>query len=501
MIASALQVIESEFVETPAEWPDIETKPVFKTLPEFPFEHMPGILQPMTREISESVQIAPEVAGLALLTITGAAAGRENVFYIKRGLPTRPNLFGLIFVERGGRKSSAYDPVLRPVFQWISDRLPDYKKALNRYFLKLKERDSFEAKLTKSGAKDTAADQLHYETLQANIEDIKQNLRDPAFLADDCTPEGLFELFDRTQGQIALATDDGRTFAKILKGIYNGGESREEIHLRGFDCKNPLIKHRAGKTSAIIDKPFESALVMLQVDFLQKLAEGEDLFQSGFMSRCIFCYPDSLSGRREYSEREISEGFFYKYTALIQRLLQENYSRRIGEDKEYSLDPEAKKKWIEYYNQIEGAIGAGGELENMADIAIRFPEFARKFALITAIVEGRESIRPEDMTRAITLTKYYRAHAERAFSVMKEVSLPDEARRILKTIRLHQLTEFTSRDIERQNGMAAENIQTGITTLASRFYCRLKAEQSEPKGAGRKPSAIYEINPEIFFKK
>ena len=503
----ALKIIEAEFVDKDEQipfpacdngWPEISTHTAQTPLPAFPLDAMPGITKAMTPEIAESVQIAPEVAGLALLIIAGTAAGRENVFQTKRGLDTRPNLFGLFFLPRGERKSSSYTPILSPVNHWISEQMADYRKELSRYWLKIKERDSIEARLTKADGKDKAGEQLKYESIQADIDTAKKNLRDPAFIADDATNEGLFELFDRTQGQIALATDDGRAIAKIIKGLYTGGESREELHLKGFDCKNPLIKHRAGKAGTIIEKPYESLLIMIQMDFLDKLAESEDLFQSGFMSRCLFCVPDSMAGAREYTEREISESVYRDYVKLILGLLNNNYSRKIGADKVFQLDPEAKALWITYYNTIEKAIGKGGELAGMADIAIRFPEFCRKFALLMPIVEGRDTITRGDMGRAIALTEYYRAHAERAFSVMRNISLPDESRRILKALRRNILEEFTLRDIERETGLTANEAETGINTLASRFYCRLKAEQPEPDGAGRKPSAVYESNPEIL---
>ena len=98
MSESALAIMENNFLEPAREWPEISTQTALKPLPVFPLGAMPGILQAMTKEISESVQVQPESAGLALLTIAAAAAGRENLYSIKQGLNTRPNLFVLVFV-------------------------------------------------------------------------------------------------------------------------------------------------------------------------------------------------------------------------------------------------------------------------------------------------------------------------------------------------------------------------------------------------------------------
>ena len=108
----------------------------------------------------------------------------------------------------------------------------------------------------------------------------------------------------------------------------------------------------------------------------------------------------------------------------------------------------------------------------MAAIAVRYPEFCRKFALISAICErirrGSATVTEEDMTRAILLTEYYSKHAERAFSVMKDISLPTEAQRVLRAITRNQLREFSLRDIERTTGMTAAEAESGIDLLASR---------------------------------
>lgn len=499
-IDSAKAILEA--AQAAAGWPKIDEEQKLKQLPDFPLDAMPGILKPMTVEIAESVQIAPEVAALTLLTVTGAAAGRENFCSIKSGLGTRPNIFGLIFVERAGRKSSSYTPAFQPVYQWINARFIDYKRELNRYCLKLKERESCENKMAKFDiiSKDKDAAKAAYESLQIEIEELKRNLRDPAFIADDTTPEGLFDLFERCHGQGAICSDDGRAFGKILKGLYNDGESREEFHLRGFDCKNPMIKHRANNRTAIIEKPFESALIMLQVDFLEKLAESEDLFQSGFMSRCFFCYPDSLAGTRFYSEREISKSVYAQYEDFISDLLDENYSRHIGDDVIYKIDQAAKDAWISFSNQIERGIGNDGKFNDLADIAIRFPEFARKLALIMAIAEKSNTITLEDMNRAISLTEYYSIHAERAFAIMKNICLPSEARSVLRTIKRKQCKEFSVRDIERATHMTAAETESGISVLAARNYVRAKSRAEEDHKTGRLPSPIYETNPAVLNK-
>jgi len=495
----ALEILEETFTDT-RHWAAIDERPSLAPLPAFPLQAMPGILKPMTAEISESAQIQPEAAGLTLLITGGAAIGREHVFSVKRGLETRANIFGLVFIERAGRKSSAFTPALAPVYKWISERRPDYQAALSRLKLKQKTRDNLESKLTTPDGKDKTHFKRQYEEIRAEIARDEAELRDPGFITDDCTPEGLYSVFERCSGQAAIFSDDGRQFAKILSGKYTGGESAEEIHLRGYDCKAPIIKSRA-KSSGMIEQPFEDALVFLQTDFLAKLAESEDLFSSGFMSRCLFCYPDPIAGTRLYSEREISRHIFRQYAETITGLLERNYSTSSGDDKEYSLDPDAKSAWIDFYNENERAIRPdGGELYGMADLATRYPEFARKLALICSVIEGRDTVSPADMSRAITLVRYYGIHAARVFAVMRKISLPEDARRTLQAIKRHQLKTFTARDLHRATGMETDAAIEGIQTLEIKGYCRPTAKQPEPDGAGRRPSPTYETNPQVFEK-
>ncbi len=496
--ANALQIVKSEFTDPPPrKWEPIKKEQILAPLPEFPIEAMPGILRDMAVEISESIQIPIEVAALELLVVTGAAAGRENVFFLRPELETRPNLYGFVFVERAGRKSSSFKPAIRPVETWIDERLPEYNKQKRVYNFRIKERDALEAQSFKK--QDNAQILSRLEALQDEIDKMGADLRSPAFLADDASPEALIRKLEETKGQIATLTDEGRKVMKILMGIYSNGENREEIYVKCYDGSSPLQVDRATYGTRV-KKPTASCLIMLQLDYLKKIGTQVDLFDSGYISRCIFCFPDSLAGTRLWQDRVMNREVLESYSQMIFTLLNQNYSRKLGQDKIFTLDADAKDAWTAYYNECEKAIAPGGSLHELADIATRFPEQARRIALVSAIVKGRGKVTVNEMEAGISLTRYYAIHAERAFSTMKGHTLPGEARRILQAIKKNQPEIFSARDICRLTGAKIEDVESGLRTLESLNYIRPKDSENGESAPtpGRRPSPVYETNPELF---
>ena len=502
-VKTGLAIINAEFLEDPMlEWQAIDENPAMTPLPAFTNDWLPSFLGDVNEQVSRSVQVSPEVTALSLLIAVGAAAGRDHICKVKSGLSTRANLYGLFFLSPAERKTSTCVECFKPFYSRINDNMPSYYDALEKRNIKWHELESVIAKLSRADGKDKTADIKRHQAIRAELNDMDACLRDPSFISDDCTEEGLFSLYGRGQGQAALFSDDARKLLKITLGLYSGGVSREDPFLRGYDG-SPIAKTRANKPTSLIKEPYLSMIAMSQPDFLCKLGESEDISQSGMLSRFILCVPDSNVGTRKYSDDTIDPLCASGYDSFIRSLLDENYGRKPGQPKiEYELQPQAKQLWVEYYNKIETALGKDGELQHMAAIAVRYPEFCRKFALISAICErpGRVSttVTQEDMSRAIALTEYFAKHAERAFSVMKDISLPTEAQRVLRAITRNQLREFSLRDIERTTGMTAAEAESGIDLLASRNYVRKKKDQAAHEGAGRKASATYETNPETF---
>jgi hypothetical protein len=496
-------------VSTLTSWPDLDEGVTFEPLPPFPLNAMPPALGPMAVEISETIRVPMEAAALSVLTVAGVCVGRDVYVRVKRGVEGRGNLYSFIFMARGERKSSLFTPAMAPIQAWILGREQEYQRARRRLLRKERRLKALEEASASPKTKPGEAQRLEAEMEQilTEIEAERAGLRNPAFLVEDATPEAISDLMVETGGLVGVFTDDARTFLKLMLGLYSGGETREDIHIRAFDGSSPLRKKRSGRATETVERPCEGILLLVQTDYLRKLGESADLFDSGYMSRNIFCVPDSWVGRRDpdghlkraYSEREVDPTVCSEYTGLVERLLDNAWER--AEPQYVGLSPDAKGIWVEFHDKVESQSGGGGALVKMLDFAARFPAQALRLALIAACCEGSEQIEEHHMRNSIVLTTYFAMHAQRAQQAMKSHQLPEGARRVLSRIRKDGLMDFSISEMQRALGLrSSEETEAAVAALASAGYCRPLAAPERESTPGRKPSPRFEVNPQVHNK-
>jgi hypothetical protein len=203
--------------------------------------------------------------------------------------------------------------------------------------------------------------------------------------------------------------------------------------------------------------------------------------------------------KRAYSEREVDQVIASDYTELIKGLLDGAWERTAPQY--VGLSPEAKKRWVEFYDKVEAQSGAGGALAGMLSIAIRFPAQALRLALISACCEGTEQIEERHMMQGLTLAAYFAEHAARAHQAMKLHQLPEGARRVLSRIRKEGMGEFSVSEMQRALGLrSSEETETAILALMAAGYCRPLAAPEREGTPGRKPSPRFEVNPQVHTR-
>lgn len=487
-------------------WPEIGNGLRFAPLPPFPADAMPPILGSMATEVSETIRAPVEATALSLLTVVGACIGRDLYVRVKAGVEARANLFSFIFMARGERKSSIFTPAIAPLQEWIGTQSDDYRKRLSRLGRKQRQMKLLEGVATAPKVPRSEREQAEerIEALQSEIEQDRAQLRNPAFLAEDATPEALVELMAETGGLAGVFTDDARSFLKLIMGLYTSGETREDVHIRAFDGTSPIRRRRAGVGTVTIDRPCEGILLLVQTDYLVKLGETGDFFESGYVSRNLFCVPDSWVGRRgddgrllrAYSEREIDAGVRDGYRHLVHRLLDEAAARPGPVYMELSL--EAKQRWAAFHDAIEEESGEGGRYHETLDFSIRYAPMALRLALLHAACAGTACIEVEHMEKAIRLVEYYAEHGGRAQQAMRRYLLPDGARRVLKRVRDKRLSSFSLSEMQRGLGLpTAEKTAEAISVLVRAGYCRPCPPPDRDGRPGRSPSPEFDVNPAV----
>lgn len=498
------------------EWAIINKNPSFAPLPSFPIDAMPNTLRAMTEEMSKAYQVPAEVCALTLLTTVGLASGGCYKAEVKRGVMARSNLYSLIFLARGERKSTIFLPALKPVEEWISDKADAWNELKHKADIHERRITNLKAEIAKPNTTDAKRQQYEYDLseLMHNYPDDKS----PMILADASTPEAMEKQWMETGGKLGIFSDDARGYLKILLGLYTNGQSREEMLLKGFDGTSPYRSSRITRGAIEIENPMLGVLLLVQLDYLKKIGEQQDLAESGHNSRYLFCVPDSWVGRfsedgkllRGFSDDEICPETSMQYHNLITNFLDRSFCANGAIN--IPLEAEAKSIWIKYYEDNEANLGEGRKYADITDIAIRYPCQALRLSIISAICNNRQTINAVDMRNGIKLTDYYALHAERAMETMQGSHMPPKMKRITDYIIRRSLSEFTLRDIERGVHMTKDEAEDTVRRLEEAGYCKQQQEGTENKiekagtegeetadeqSTGRPSSPRYIVNPNI----
>jgi hypothetical protein len=154
------------------------------------------------------------------------------------------------------------------------------------------------------------------------------------------------------------------------------------------------------------------------------LGDGS-LKDQGLLSRVLVAAPESLAGRRQWSEPSTDDrmavGKFSKRALHHLRQVMP-----LAEGKQNELEPsllrltaDAKRLCIDFYNEIEGQVAAGGWLHPVRGFANKVPEHAVRIAAVLSVFEGAivdgDRICADYMARGIAIARYYLTEALRLF--------------------------------------------------------------------------------------
>jgi hypothetical protein len=150
--------------------------------------------------------------------------------------------------------------------------------------------------------------------------------------------------------------------------------------------------------------------------------------------------------------------------------------------KDLHMSPEARAMWVAFFNQVEAAQCAGGELEGARPFASKAPEHAARIAGIQAVVEHRDLISMLDMEGAIQLAAFYLDEHLRLTGAGKSHQRNKHLAMLLRWMQergpivLHKtVLQSVTRELRL---LQAEGLQDLLQELAHRGYVRETAKSA-----------------------
>lgn len=478
-----------------------------KGLPAFPTGALPPVLAEYVQAVAASIQVAEDMAAVAVLGVCAAAVQARWTLEIKPDWVEPLNLYLLTVARPSERKSPVLREVTAPLYAFERAEQARRAPAIQECQLKrsvLEKRIAFlSEKLSRapgasgSGSPD-AAQIAEIAQARAQLNDLPEAVS-YRLLADDTTPEAFLSLLAQYGGRLALFSAEGGLF-QILAGLYNSQGANLDGFLKAYSG-DPIRVDRKGRPSEQIDHPAATLVLMVQPQVLEQLARNKVFSGRGLLARFLYSLPESLVGRRAFQTPGVPPEVRQRYADCITRLLELSVEADAGPSV-LRLSDEAFQLSQDFYQKLETALP--GKLAEIESWAGKFHGQVMRIAGILHCVTCQEDAAVElvsggTMGAAIRIGRYFLAHAMQGLTGAGTAQSPllVDAIYLWKCLVQGRRGSYTKSELLRLcRRLDSQQLAAPLEELIRRGYLRKVPGPSA--GTGR-PVTCYWLNPEALF--
>jgi hypothetical protein len=480
--------------------------------PPFPTDHLSVNCVNFVRALAEFTQTPEDLAGMLVLGVLGAGLARKFRVCPRSGWEEPTNLYAVVALPSGNRKSAVFAEVLAPVKGYEEE---EQKRLAPRIAEEASARRVLEGRLKNTEHK--AAKEANPEKrmrLQEEARCLARGLAatkmtaQPQFFADDVTVEKLASLLAEQGGRLLVASPEGTIF-EIAKGRYSEAPNFD-VFLKAH-AGDPVRVNRVGRTADYIDQPALSLAVAVQPDVIVGLMGQTTLRGRGFLARPLYSLPTSLVGKRRVRTAPVPDDVTRYFREKMVELWKIPAAQSAGGQPvpyvlRFSADADLELRRFE--EVLEPQLGEGGGLEHLADWGSKLAGVVVRLSAILHVSHAVDSgeawgaaVEGETVQSAAAIARdYLLPHARAAFGLMGADPHIENAKCLLKWMRDARLADFARREAHRALGARVtkvEQLDPVLELLVRHGFIRPEG-QPERDGAGRKSSPRYAANPLIL---
>jgi len=286
----------------------------------------------------------------------------------------------------GERKSTVSSCLEAPFIEYQKMEDEDYVKKMVEFEVEEKIINKRAQFLEKSIFKCIKAGKCHDELKRELIEIKSSGLKRPRrtqHILEDATTEALATELHEGSGNVGLMSAEGVS-------ILSGRALRDFARINKLWSSEKITVNRVTSEALIITDARLTFAIMVQPsavsDFMAK--KGDKSMGIGLMARFLVCYPSSTQGERFISASFEDEGDGLKeYLSMSKDILvkvKEFIDNPKLERKAVTFSLEAKKYWVDLFNDIEQNLQVGGRFQFAKDHGSKLAEnIARIATLLT----------------------------------------------------------------------------------------------------------------------
>jgi hypothetical protein len=496
-------------------------------VPDLPTDHLPGWMRDWVEAEAEATQTPVDLPAVLVLTNAGAAVAKKLCFEVRENWKETPNLYSVVSLLSGERKSTVFGDAIRPVQAYEREEIermaPIVAAAASEHRMlegRLKNAEQRAAK----AADPEEVRRLRYEATQLAKEFAEHRVPElPQAYCDDETPEHLTSLLAKHEGRMFQASAEGTLF-EIVKGRYADG-ANFEVYLKGHSG-DPLRVGRVSRVTDIVERPALSVAVAVQPDVIRGLADQSSMRGRGFLARFLYCMPRSRVGGRRVAPAAVPPqvaAAYHENMLALRRLPWATGPDGCRAAHVVPFSPGADQAMRKFESWLEPQLADGQPLSYLAGWANKLAGAAARIAGIlhvaAAVGEGRPRQAPVSeatAASAISLARYYfLPHAQAAFSLMGDDPLAEDARRAIKwlagrpkavkTVNSEKgvpLFVVSRRDLHTSvwgGSRSVKDVEGVLEIMIKHLFIRsLSVIAPRRGGRGRHASPRYSVNPAVF---
>ena len=277
-------------------------------LPELDLAHLPSWAGDYARALAADTETPPELAaGMILATCATAAARRLRVM-VKPGYFEPCNLWVVVALTPGNRKSAVQSAATMPLVAWERDQAVIMEPEIKRI---TSERKTLEARANKkrnnaaNEKDDNKAKDLAREAaaLEAELPEIPFQ---PQIWTSDATPERLGALLAEQGECMAWLSSEGGVF-DLLQGRYSNGIPNLDLVLKAHSG-DPERVDRGSRPAVYLRSPRLSIGLSPQPDVLRGLASKPGFRGRGLLGRILYLLPPLTARISHPANRRCARG-------------------------------------------------------------------------------------------------------------------------------------------------------------------------------------------------
>ncbi|MFD7642323.1 YfjI family protein [Kitasatospora sp. NPDC059795] len=497
-----------EHTEPPAEPADVWDTPVplgqARALPAFPVAALPEWLGEMVAAVAEETQTPADLAGCMGLAALSTACGGRAVVAVRGRWRESVNLYTVIALPPGNRKSAVVSEMTRPLLA--------VEKVLIERSTHLRAEAETTAKLARAAAEKAAAKAANAapderDALTAEAIDLAQAAEHstvpprPQLMADDVTPESLASLIAEQGGRMAVISAEGGIFDTIA-GRYSGTPNLE-VFLKGH-AGDMLRVNRQGRDSQFIESPALTMGLAVQPSVFRDIAKAKGFEDRGLLARFLYSLPKSMVGFRNLTPDLIPEHVADTYVAQLTALAVTMHE--WTDPAVLTLSPEADAVLLAYQYRTEHAQRPGAALAHVATWAPKLDGAVCRIAgllhLATHPAGGwTRPISADTLTAATAIGDYFTAHALAVFDAMGSDAHLTKARTALAWLGANPRETISRRELfnalPRADFPTVADLDPVLTLLEDHGWIRLAEQPKKASRGGRPPSPRYQTHPTV----